>query len=117
MTGMITILEFYKPKRGFIKSFLIAFGIISTGIFFNPTITNVLGDPCTQVTVNGASGAGGTGGTGGIGDTGGTGGIRGTGGTGGFNGAGGTGGGGELEVNGLGIAIVQCNIEIGNPSK
>jgi hypothetical protein len=114
---MITVLEFYKRKRNFNKNFLIAFGIISMGIFFNSTITIVLGNPCTEVTVNGANGAGGTGGTGGIGDTGGTGGIRGTGGTGGFNGAGGTGGTGELEVNGLGIAIVQCNIEIDNSNK
>ena len=72
---------------------------------------DALANPCTEVNVMGADGAGGSGGTGGIGDTGGTGGTRGTGGAGGFNGIGGAGGSSELGVDGIGIAIVQCNIE------
>ena len=43
------------------------FGIISMVILFSSNLSNVLGNPCTQITVNGAIGAGGTGGDGGVG--------------------------------------------------
>jgi hypothetical protein len=110
---MITILKNYCHCKNLRKNFLLGFGVTIIIILFSSiNIHKVIGSPCTEVTVNGANGVNGPAGTGGLGDTGGTGGNRGTGGTGGYAGKGGAGGNANLGIDGIGIAIVQCNIDI-----
>ena len=115
--SMISLLKLFRPIEILNKNFLIGVGVTFVVMLLTSiSICDVSASPCTEVTVTGVKGASGSGGTGGIGDTGGTGGIRGIGGTGGYNGNGGTGGSANLGVNGIGIAIVQCNIEIDGTS-
>jgi hypothetical protein len=112
---MITVLKNYSHCKNLRKNFLLGLGVTIIIILFSTiNVHKVIAGPCTEVTVNGANGANGPGGAGGLGDTGGTGGDRGTGGTGGYAGQGGAGGDANLGIDGLGIAIVQCNIEIGS---
>ena len=110
---MISVLKIFRLDENLSKNFLIGLGLTFVlMLFISMNIRGITANPCTEVTVNGASGVGGAGGTGGIGDTGGGGGIRGTGGSGGYAGTGGAGGPANLGIDGIGIAIVQCNIEI-----
>ena len=115
---MITVLKNYSHYKNLRKDFLLGLGVTIIIILFSTiNIHKVLAGPCTEVTVSGANGANGAGGVGGLGDTGGTGGDRGTGGMGGYAGQGGAGGDSNLGIDGLGIAIVQCNIEIGSRTR